>query len=309
MADNISPLMVTIRCITYNHEPYIRQCLEGFVMQKTNFRFEAIVHDDASTDGTAAIIREYAEKYPNIIKPIFEAENQHSKRDGSLTRIMDAYMNGKYIAMCEGDDYWIDPLKLQKQVDFLEANPEYVMCFHAAVETWEDNSKLDELFSNIENRDYSGIEIFKRWIVPTASTVYRSWACKDPFLLHVRENKRIIFGDTLLFCSLSRLGRIRGMDDVMSVYRRNQNSMTFTQISTPQKQIQRAEMDLAFGEEFGGDYKKYATNSAINLLCRISYHNLTNKYGRKAFLRALTISPHITIFELAKLISNRFTFL
>ena len=76
--------MVTIRCITYNHEPYIRQCLEGFVMQKTNFRFEAIVHDDASTDGTAAIIREYAEKYPDIIKPIYETENQYSKHDGSL---------------------------------------------------------------------------------------------------------------------------------------------------------------------------------------------------------------------------------
>ena len=83
--------MVTVRCITYNHEPYIRQCLEGFVMQKTNFRFEAIVHDDASTDGTAAIIKEFADKYPNIIKPIFETENQYSKRDGSLRRIMDVH--------------------------------------------------------------------------------------------------------------------------------------------------------------------------------------------------------------------------
>lgn len=114
------PLMVTIRCITYNHEPYIRQCLEGFIMQKTNFRFEAIVHDDASTDGTANIIREYAEKYPDIIKPIFETENQYSKLDGSIQRIMSEHIHGKYVAMCEGDDYWIDPLKLQKQVDFLE---------------------------------------------------------------------------------------------------------------------------------------------------------------------------------------------
>lgn len=100
--NNSDILMVTIRCIAYNHEPYIRQCLEGFVIQKTNFRFEAIVHDDASTDGTAAIIREYAEKYPNIIKPIFETENQYSKRDGSLRRIMDSHTRGKYVAMCEG---------------------------------------------------------------------------------------------------------------------------------------------------------------------------------------------------------------
>ena len=119
------PLMVSIKCITYNHEPFIRQCLEGFVMQKTNFRFEAIVHDDASTDGTAAIIREYAEKYPDIIKPIYETENQYSKHDGSLKRIMNAHMHGKYIATCEGDDYWTDPLKLQKQVDFLERHPDY----------------------------------------------------------------------------------------------------------------------------------------------------------------------------------------
>ena len=112
MKENTSPLMVTIRCCTYNHEPYIRQCLEGFVMQKTNFRFEAIVHDDASTDGTAAIIREYAKKYPDIIKPIFETENQYSKKDGSLRRIMDAHTHGKYVAICEGDDYWIYTLKL-----------------------------------------------------------------------------------------------------------------------------------------------------------------------------------------------------
>lgn len=121
--------LVTIRCLTYNHEPYIRQCLEGFVMQRTTFRFEAVVHDDASTDGTASIIQEFAARYPDIIKPILETENQYSKKDGSLRRIMNAQMRGKYIAFCEGDDYWIDPLKLQKQVDFLEANPDYGLCY------------------------------------------------------------------------------------------------------------------------------------------------------------------------------------
>ena len=149
-----TPLMVTIRCITYNHEPYIRQCLEGFVMQKTNFRFEAIVHDDASTDGTATIIREYAEKYPDIIKPIYETENQYSKHDGSLRRIMDAHTHGKYIAMCEGDDYWIDPYKLQKQVDFLEANPEYGMV-HGIAKVYKEkiasfDGNIGYFFSNVD---------------------------------------------------------------------------------------------------------------------------------------------------------------
>ena len=124
--------LVAIKCAVYNHEPYLRDCLEGFVMQQTNFPFVAIVHDDASTDGSAAIIREYEEKYPDIIKPIYETENQYSKRDGSLTRIMNTAIDAtgaKYVAMCEGDDYWTDPLKLQKQVDFMEANPEYGLCY------------------------------------------------------------------------------------------------------------------------------------------------------------------------------------
>lgn len=133
-------LMVTIRCLAYNHEPYIRQCLDGFVMQKTNFRFEAIVHDDASTDGTAAIIKEYAEKYPDIIKPIFETENQYSKRDGSIRRIMNEHTHGKYVALCEGDDYWIDPLKLQKQFDFLERNPSHCMVFGAVLDLYPNGS-------------------------------------------------------------------------------------------------------------------------------------------------------------------------
>lgn len=124
--------LVAIRCITYNQAPYIRQCLDGFIMQRTDFPFVAIVHDDCSTDGTDDIVREYAERYPDIIKPIFETENQYSKKDGSLGRIMTKACNetgAKYIAMCEGDDYWTDPLKLQKQVDFLEKNPEYELVF------------------------------------------------------------------------------------------------------------------------------------------------------------------------------------
>ena len=124
--------LVAIKCTVYNHEPYLRDCLEGFVMQQTNFPFVAIVHDDASTDGSAAIIREYEEKYPDIIKPIYETENQYSKHDGSVGRIMDAAIDAtgaKYVAMCEGDDYWTNPLKLQKQVDFMEVNPEYGLCY------------------------------------------------------------------------------------------------------------------------------------------------------------------------------------
>ena len=148
MKTNNNELMVTIRCMTYNHEPYIRQCLEGFVMQKTNFRFEAIVHDDASTDGTAAIIREYAEKYPDIIKPIYETENQYSKHDGSLKRIMNCVTHGKYIALCEGDDYWIDSLKLQKQIDYMEQHSECSLCGTNGLILWDNGVKNPKYFRN-----------------------------------------------------------------------------------------------------------------------------------------------------------------
>ena len=176
--NNSEDLMVTICCTAYNHEPYIRQCLEGFVMQKANFHFEAIVHDDASTDGTAVIIQEYAEKYPNIIKPIYETENQYSKKDGSLAKIMNEHMHGKYIAMCEGDDYWIDPLKLQKQVDFLEQNLDYVFCCHR-YKIYDENKMLFrkeygyDYYEKNNNLSIDNALFLKVWVTQYCTSLFR----------------------------------------------------------------------------------------------------------------------------------------
>lgn len=117
--------IVSISCITYNHENFIRDAIEGFLMQRTTFPVEILIHDDASTDKTAEIVREYEQKFPQLIKPIYQTENQYSKGIGVSVTYQYPRACGKYIALCEGDDYWTDPLKLQKQVDFLEANPEY----------------------------------------------------------------------------------------------------------------------------------------------------------------------------------------
>lgn len=135
-------ILVSIRCAAYNHEKYIRQTLDGFVMQKTDFRFEAIIHDDCSTDGTAAIIREYEAKYPDIIKAFYAPENRYSKNDGSIDKIFEENTRGKYLTICEGDDYWTDPYKLQKQVDFLETHPDYNLVCH----DW--NVQTGTFFSN-----------------------------------------------------------------------------------------------------------------------------------------------------------------
>lgn len=198
-------LMVSIRCITYNHESYIRQCLEGFVMQKTNFRFEAIVHDDASTDGTADIIREYAEKYPGIIKPIFEIENQYSKHDGSISRIMHEHMRGKYIAMCEGDDYWIDSLKLQKQVDFLEINKDFFLVFS---NRFIENSK--GVFAEINDTNFTSNELLGGFVIGIQTICYRN--------IYISQVEGVN-GDILIpyICSLH--GKLYCLPDVTAVYR------------------------------------------------------------------------------------------
>ena len=113
--DVLDKVMVSVICNTYNHEKYIKSALDGFVMQKTNFEYEVLIHDDASTDSTADIIREYEKKYPDIIKPIYQSENQYSKKVPISKTYQYSRAKGKYIAICEGDDYWTDPFKLQKQ--------------------------------------------------------------------------------------------------------------------------------------------------------------------------------------------------
>lgn len=122
----MNEILVSISCITYNHSAYIRQCLDGMLMQHTTFGFEILIHDDCSTDGTDDIIREYASKFPQIIKPLFEEENQYQQGKPIGTVVWNLpRAKGKYVALCEGDDYWTDPLKLQKQVDFLESHSGY----------------------------------------------------------------------------------------------------------------------------------------------------------------------------------------
>ena len=125
-----SAILVSISCITYNHAGFLKRCFDGFLSQKTTFGFEVLVHDDCSTDGTVEIIKEYSTKHPGIFRPLFEKENQYSLGKPIGTAVWNLpRAKGKYIAICEGDDYWTDPLKLQKQVEFLEKNTNIGLCF------------------------------------------------------------------------------------------------------------------------------------------------------------------------------------
>ena len=220
---NNKDIIVSIRCLAYNHEPYIRQCLDGFVMQKTDFRFEAIVHDDASTDGTDKIIREYANKYPDVIKPIFEKENQYSKHDGSLGRIMQEACTGKYIAMCEGDDYWIDPLKLQKQVDFMEKHEDVGLCYTDFNLYDQNNNRFT--MSVFENGVYQRPVNFEEHLVGCGYIAPMSWLYRKSVIdeLDYKSFTDGTFAQALAFYKQSK---VFYLPMVTCVYRAHSGSMS-----------------------------------------------------------------------------------
>lgn len=205
--------LVSIRCLVFNHEPYLRQCLDGFVMQQTTFPFEAIVHDDASTDGSAVIIREYAEKYPDIIKPIYETENQWGK--GTINKTMAAAIHpaAKYIAICEGDDYWIDPLKLQKQVDFLENNPSYNMVYTKYKEDYNGTVKNGSW--NLLEGNCLKPYLLREGFIPTASVMHRA---NFKFNYDYRK-MNFPLGDAPLWIQLMHDAPIKLLPDYTTTYR------------------------------------------------------------------------------------------
>ena len=265
---NANQPLVIIRCTTYNHEPYIRDCLEGFVMQHTTFPFYAIVHDDASIDGTASIVQEYAEKYPDIIHPIIETENQYSKHDGSLRRIMDgASKKANYIAFCEGDDYWTDPLKLQKQVDFLEEHKEFDMCCTRFIHLYENNKEYDEcdLYSEIINDTELGKELkkenFLTGSIPHPCTfMYRNGTYQADELIKKLKYKYDI---PSLWCFMS-FHRVWLINERTAVYRKHIGSLTdrndlskFTTFYETYKDIYKYDKDCVIRNLYYMWFKKY----------------------------------------------------
>lgn len=220
MRSNETPLL-SIVCDAYNHRDYIREALDSFLMQKTDFKFEILVNDDASTDGTAEIIREYEAKYPGLFRCVYHEENQWGKLH-PWKDILFPMVRGKYVAICEGDDYWTDPLKLQKQVDFMESHPDFAICFHPVTFHYEDGSQPDYDFPSREfrfNRDVLTLkDLLRRNFIQTNSVVYRWRFHKDPLSL-------IPFGvqpdDWFSHLIIAQTGKIGMLPDTMSVYRKN----------------------------------------------------------------------------------------
>lgn len=211
-----SKIIVSVVCATFNHENYIKACLDGFLIQQTNFKFEILIHDDASTDATASIIKTYEEKHPNLIKPIYQTENQYSKGVHITNTFIYPIAKGKYIAMCEGDDYWTDPLKLQKQVDFLEENEDYgLVCTNLVNYKQKTNQFYD---STIVPFDTYGYEDVMNWRnqVWTLTVCYRKGLLRN---IPELDASKYFYGDRVLFFHLSLQSKVKFINEKTAVYR------------------------------------------------------------------------------------------
>jgi glycosyltransferase involved in cell wall biosynthesis len=217
--------LVSIICSAYNHEDYIAEALDGFVMQKTSFPFEIIVHDDASTDKTASIVKDYERKFPELFSNIYQRENQFSKAIGSITKLTYTVAKGKYIALCEGDDYWIDENKLQKQVDFLESNADYCICFHRVYELQDQILALSDFNTSEKEESYTIEDLSKGNIIHTPSVIFRNRLIEKfpDWFLHSPIN------DYVLHMLNARHGKIKYLPEPMSVYRKHNQGIWSSQ--------------------------------------------------------------------------------
>lgn len=215
--------VVSIWCITYNHVKFIREAVGGFLMQETTFPVEILIHDDASTDGTADIVRSYQAKYPQLFRAILQTKNQWSK--GIKPRkFLTPLVRGQFTALCEGDDYWTDSLKLNKQVSAMNANPQVSASFHAV-------SMVNEAGDVLEIRPAQPVptrlafrDIVIRNHLLTCSIVYRSSVTSES----CAWSKMLPMGDWPLQVNLARYGDLLGIDDNMGCYRRHQGGVWTT---------------------------------------------------------------------------------
>lgn len=254
-------LMVSVNCITYNHEKFIADAIESFLMQKTDFKYEILIHDDASTDKTAEIIRGYEERFPDLIKPIYQTENQYSKVK-RISKFNIERVKGKYIANCEGDDYWTDPYKLQKQVDYMESNAKCSMCAHGSIHVTEENNRLDTV-----SRPHHGNKIFTvEEVIEGGGGLFTTNSILYPSRLALNKPDyyfKAPVGDYPLAIHLATQGEVYYIDEFMSAYRVNVRGSFISNLSSSTDKIAKHFTAIAGMLDQVNEETKYRYNEAI----------------------------------------------
>ena len=297
-------IIVSVSCITFNHAPYIRACLDGFLMQKTSFVFEILIHDDCSTDGTREIIEEYSKKYPDIIFPIFQTENQYSKGvRGMMARFNFPRSRGKYIALCEGDDYWSDPYKLQRQVDFLEANTDFSICFHNMKILNESNPSALEFTNSKDQESVSSILDLasKGNFMFTASVVFKK--PKDGFPNWLTD---LPIGDYAIHLFNAQFGKIKFLDQVMGAYRIHAGGVwgSFSKEKLYDRWIPMLEqLQDKFSDEVNKTLRAQKIYSLLDVYM-ISFEKKDNKKANEVMALIMKVNPFFMAMKLTE-VQNR----
>lgn len=294
---------VSICVTTFNHAAYVREAMESFLSQIASFEYEILVHDDASTDGTAEILKEYASKYPDVVRLFLEDENQWGKdtyKGGYNRGLLVPNSRGKYVAFCEGDDCWIDPHKLQKQVDYLEEHPDVVWSCHAAkVVDGRTGEELGIMGMGTSEHDLKQEEIILNWNVPTASWMYRNgllagladeWAFDMP----AGDFPSVLYG--------SLQGTVHYVPEVMSLYR-YQTPGSYTSRTASEKSKLRncyrwidmySAIDEATGNRWSEEFLLASKTYLRNVLVLDGQTHLTD--FAKAALKSLGVADRLKIY-------------
>lgn len=278
----MNTIEVSVICQVYNHGKYLRKCLEGFVSQKTDFSFEIIIHDDKSADDSADIIREYEKKYPNLFVAIYEEENQYSRKKMIIRDIMLPLARGRLLAFCEGDDYWCDENKLQKQYEYMLSDHTCIMCTHNTLRHFLEGNKEDELFN-----DWKGIHVLTEEDVFAEGKVHTSSKMIYKECFEVPEfATKYWFGDLVNLTWTFQKGKIVSLPDVMSVYNSGvEGGATDIALNSDPKTIEYKHNQLLqyyseYNKETGYKYDKYISRRIKERKYAAELIRLDNMYDK-----------------------------
>lgn len=312
---------IIIKMLTYNHEKYVAEAIEGCLSQISEYSFCLLIHDDASTDSTPQIITEYAKQYPKLIHTVLQVENQYSKKDGSIARILKPMVQSQYIAYCEGDDFWIDEFKLQKQIVFLMNNPDYVAVY-ANILPVDEESQYDEsrrgMYKELNEGDYTEKEISLGVLkTQTATLLHRNvfnTMSEADFNYYVSCKAN---GDQKMLVLLSSYGKIHYLKDILAAHRKEYTAGTswtayYSSLSEAQKAKEAYNKNTSIADLYSHFHHKEMRIWEVMLFQRLEIRKKLGKTKNseeynlyKSILEDRRIYYHINWFLLSYMLIRR----